>query len=1308
MSQLIGGARDQLWQAVENGWWLAQVAYRRCTQHATPQIQVQHPQLVYWDAGSTPARAQVDLSVDPAGFDGQATLTWNTALAQVYDALAGGNQLVSGAAVHPRHWNGNVPLYVEPLGVGKVTLTFSLAATGTYYVNAPGTVSGDVDVVPLEIEIKAQDGSDPVPWVLAQNKRTYKAVLTPAIGGGQFVWTADDPAALADIRSAGDTATVKAAGDGAGVMKLRVRFTDGGRSVDTKLKVTIVQLRIKDDDKHGDAKKHALLGEVDAPRRFAAVFEPAAPGTKFHWKSAGVQRCGLDHLTVRTDVATIDPRDTGLAKIQVTAMLDLEPRDQMATVHHDFTIVDVAIKGGDGRAAPPASVLRYMRHTCKAVPKPAVALEGYAWTSGGPLVVVGAGGEASVELAGTAKTTKEAPASLTLAATLDGQTTTRQIQMAVTDIWVDPEMTHAAVDTERGTTASLTVRGAPDGSRFTWETESNGATIFDLDDQKKVTILATQHGEVDVEITCAHENAIQPLTATGKIVFVGVAIKHEDGAAAAKDFVLAGAKRKYKAVPTLDVKGGTFEWNCVTPESKLTLHSSKETATITAGREAADVETIEVAFKLGGRTARARHDVTVVNLVIKDGDGESPANVHVLTGQQRAFRAVLTQPLEDGEYAWAKSGDPSLYEFDADRADATVTAAAQRNGPATISAKYSVDGQEIPATHTFNVVALDIKDADGQAQPRTSTLKHFKQQYKAVPRSATAQGTFVWTGVDGISLVGGQQTDVVEIAGTQKTGEGETALLSVAYTLDGQTMTRQVGIAFTDISAPPVVVALDPEDGGTAEIETVDTLGEPGHAWDFSSNPIEASFDGGSKQKKIKVKAKKPGVVELGLTYTHALAIGALTAKGVAVFVRERIKSFTAEIDAETAVAEDAGADEKKAKVLLGLDSDPDVWKVGWVVAEAEGAPARLDVAGLPAGEGEHTWKPKGGGYMKIADVQPDGDHGEKKSKVLLKARPKAGDAGPPADPGHEDDEVVAKYTLASKGAKDKLAVEVHRHGCSAIKWHRKGKDNVEESDRIAICEHKATPQWDGEDRWTAPPGGEGIGILSSGGHQHGGRCPVCSGAASESASTSPRHVWHHVPGSARALAKARALADAVRRFARDTDDKDADYVGFLTDALLDYVRPLKRGSTTKRLNKGKMLGVLVGKDGTGGDVWLYALSGDWTADGGWSGPIGLGGNIKKQRTVSNFDGTTTTYVKTKVPFNTEAMTDGWGKLGRCAAQVLLRNAIGRGLKDIELAEVWLDVKKDLGTSGFQHQHEIGSCEQCRRCLGRLLCEVGA
>ncbi|WP_437849388.1 hypothetical protein [Sorangium sp. So ce363] len=1308
MSQLIGGARDQLWQAVENGWWLAQVAYRRCTQHATPQIQVQHPQLVYWDGGSTPARAQVDLSVDPAGFDGQATLTWNTGLAQVYDAPAGGNQLVSGAVVHPRHWNGNVPLYVEPLGVGKITLTFSLAATGTYYVNAPGTVSGDVDVVPLKIEIKAQDGSDPVCWVLAQNKRTYKAVLTPAIGGGQFVWTPDDPAALAAIGSAGDTATVKAAGDGAGVVKLGVTFTDGGRSVDTELDVTIVQLRIKDGDKQGDAKKHALLGEVDAPRRFAAVFEPAGPGTNIQWDVADRRSYTLKRGTANADVTTIVPNEDGDTWIQVTAKLDREPRDQKAKVSHQFKVVDVAIKGGDGRAAPPGSVLRYMRHTCNAVPKPAVALEGHAWTAGGSLTVVGAGGEASVEIAGTAKTAKEAPASLTLAATLDGQTTTKQIQMAVTDIWVDPDMTHAAVDTERGTTASLTVRGAPNGSRFTWETQSNGATVIDPDDQKKVTIRATQHGEVDIEITCAHDNAIQPLTATGKIVFVGVAIKHEDGAAAAKDFVLAGSKRKYKAVPTLDVKGGTFEWKCATPESKLTLQSSKETATITAARGAADVETIEVAFKLGGRTARATHDVTVVNLAIKDGDGESLANVHVLTGQQRAFRAVLTPPREDGEYTWAKSGGAPLYEVDADRAGATVTAAAQRNGPATISVKYSVDGLEVPATHTFNVVDLDIKDADGLAQPRASALKHFKQQYKAVPRSATAQGTFVWTGDDGVSIVGGQQTDVVEITGTQKTGEGETALLSVAYTLDGQSMTREVGIAVTDISALPVVVALDPEHGGTAEIEAVETLGEPGHAWDFSSNPIEASFDGGSKQKKIKVKAKKPGVVELGLTYTHALAIGALTAKGVAVFVRERIKSFTAEIDAETAVAEDAGADEKKAKVLLGLDSDPDVWKVGWVVAEAEGAPARLDVAGLPAGEGEHEWKPKGGGYMKIADVQPDGDHGEKKSKVLLKARPKGGNAGPPADPGHEDDEVVAKYTLAGKGAKDKLSVEVHRHGCSAIKWHRKGKANVDESDRIAICEHRATPQWDGEDRWVAPPGGEGIGILSSGGHQHGGRCPVCSGAASESASTSPRHVWHHVPGSARALAKARALADAVRRFARDTDDKDADYVGFLTDALLDYVRPLKRGSTTKRVNKGKMLGVLVGKDGTGGDVWLYALSGDWTADGGWSGPIGLGGNIKKQRTVSNFDGTTTTYVKTKVPFNTEAMTGGWGKLGRCAAQVLLRNAIDLGLKDLELAEVWLDVKKDLGTSGFQHQHEIGSCEQCRRCLGRLLCEVGA
>lgn len=48
------------------------------------------------------------------------------------------------------------------------------------------------------------------------------------------------------------------------------------------------------------------------------------------------------------------------------------------------------------------------------------------------------------------------------------------------------------------------------------------------------------------------------------------------------------------------------------------------------------------------------------------------------------------------------------------------------------------------------------------------------------------------------------------------------------------------------------------------------------------------------------------------------------------------------------------------------------------------------------------------------------------------------------------------------------------------------------------------------------------------------------------------------------------------------------------------------------------------------------------------------------------------------------------------------------GLKDLELTEVWVDVEDVATANPYTHQHEIGSCEQCRRILGRLLCELGA
>jgi hypothetical protein len=68
-------------------------------------------------------------------------------------------------------------------------------------------------------------------------------------------------------------------------------------------------------------------------------------------------------------------------------------------------------------------------------------------------------------------------------------------------------------------------------------------------------------------------------------------------------------------------------------------------------------------------------------------------------------------------------------------------------------------------------------------------------------------------------------------------------------------------------------------------------------------------------------------------------------------------------------------------------------------------------------------------------------------------------------------------------------------------------------------------------------------------------------------------------------------------------------------------------------------------------------------------------------------------------------MTARFGKLGICAAPKLLNAARVAGLVDLELAEVWLDL--DNPSSNADDPQEIGSCEQCRRILGRMLCEVG-
>jgi hypothetical protein len=136
------------------------------------------------------------------------------------------------------------------------------------------------------------------------------------------------------------------------------------------------------------------------------------------------------------------------------------------------------------------------------------------------------------------------------------------------------------------------------------------------------------------------------------------------------------------------------------------------------------------------------------------------------------------------------------------------------------------------------------------------------------------------------------------------------------------------------------------------------------------------------------------------------------------------------------------------------------------------------------------------------------------------------------------------------------------------------------------------------------------------------------------------------------------------------------------------------------------MLGVLRGTHATRGTVTLYALSGEKQATAAWAAPIDLQ-EVGGVRTIPNFKDPATGYDNASNPFST-GIGDSFYKFGKCAATTLLGNALALNLKDIEMAEVWLEMRDPAPTDAdYPHLNEIGSCEQCRRYLGRMLCEAG-
>lgn len=683
------------------------------------------------------------------------------------------------------------------------------------------------------------------------------------------------------------------------------------------------------------------------------------------------------------------------------------------------------------------------------------------------------------------------------------------------------------------------------------------------------------------------------------------------------------------------------------------------------------------------------------------------------TGARRsatgAAPAVVTPAVSGAKFEWGDGG--GAYTAASKTATLTVTGAEGKVGDAEAEVECTIDDQKATAKHAFRIYELALKHADGVSAPKLRFLKQKQRGYKAVLNPPLDRGNYVWNpGGKMLSIGKGKNVQSpVQVLGAAAT---EATKLGVKYTLDDQSHQLSVDLMVVDVSVTPDVQgeAVDRTNGSTVELTAVGAPDESGHKWELGANDFSAAVDGASDQKKLKVKAKKPGEVKAKLTYT--LDGDKQECEGTAFFVEERIKSLKPENRAMKNIAEAAPETDKIVEVLLGIANDPAVWETGNVDAEAEGKPAKL---AKTKEDGTHEWTPPTDRLVRAAATQPDDNHATDKSKLLLRALPTSANAGPPTgNPGYQDDEVEVKYTLHSVESEDKFKVRVHRYGCSQIHWVRKGKTGgtaVDLNDRPVICTHRGTPQWNSIVNATPPPGGTEVGvvdILDPGGHQHGARCFVCSGAANASTAASPRHVWHWIPVTPRVLAAARGLANSVGTFARDYTQSGGPNSAWLTDELWNYLRPWVTTPTGGyNANKSKMLGVLVGQNSTGGDVWLTALSGFWAPTTAWLAPININ-ETTTTRTIPSAQGAGTVYTKTQAPFNTTAMTDGWGKLGRCAATALLGTALARGLKNLELAEVWLDVSPTLSaTATFQHTHEIGSCEQCRRYLGRMLCEVG-
>ncbi|MEM7157988.1 MAG: hypothetical protein AAF799_34420 [Myxococcota bacterium] len=676
---------------------------------------------------------------------------------------------------------------------------------------------------------------------------------------------------------------------------------------------------------------------------------------------------------------------------------------------------------------------------------------------------------------------------------------------------------------------------------------------------------------------------------------------------------------------------------------------------------------------------------------------------------------AITTPKKVKSIKWSFVTNPIGAKFIKSKGN-TARIESEESGTVKVRVEAKTEDQTAVATSDVHFVDVYLPEVVAKVLPPQEKEATRSIQFEA--EGTPNDGTYAWEDLaetSGDVAISGQQNKKKLKLQAKTPG---TAQVEVAFTPSvADELTANITSTAAFFRIEPAVQAVKGAGArSSGKLVTMEVKGTPDagtRKWSLSNNTIGATIEGGTNGTKLKIRSKKSGVVKVKFQYTPPEAKQPLTSHGAAVFVACPITKFKA--GAATAYTDIPTSRRKPIELLIdhsptGTKKDPAAFKTGRLLVEADPKPTSIQSTGLDDELGTYEWsKPANNKFIRISATQPN-QHGRDQSKVAIDALPKTGTVGPTND--YAVEKVQIKRKLHNVPVTDTIDVHVHKKGCSQVKWRRARLNNVTSEDRLKVCKHAANPQWD---NWalnmTEPPGG--IPAVASNGHQHGGPCGQCSSDA--------RTIWHYVESHNDVITHAKDLANTIATF---TSREDSNSVSFqnahgttlhgntlFTNEMWATFRPqyYDNGSSTYRYRtRGRMLGVLRGKPlNSNAWQWIYGLSGEGNHGGTWAAEVDVqsqGGDTS--RAISGYL-VNARYGQTSGVFNTNAMTSSWTRFGRCAATRVLRAAIAANLCDIQLAEVWVYPGGNDLYGNYDHGYEIGSCEQCRRYLGLMLCETG-